>query len=81
RLPVVDGSVTEIEAVIKTKVTADKVNEAIKKHAVDIPSVGYDDRQIVSSEVIGTTQGSIFDPTQTEVTTAGDIQLAKTVAW
>ncbi|MBU5583978.1 type I glyceraldehyde-3-phosphate dehydrogenase, partial [Enterococcus sp. S181_ASV_20] len=30
---------------------------------------------------IGTTQGSIFDPTQTEVTSAGDYQLVKTVAW
>ncbi|MGC3121059.1 type I glyceraldehyde-3-phosphate dehydrogenase, partial [Enterococcus faecalis] len=27
------------------------------------------------------TEGSIFDPTQTEVTTAGDFQLLKTVAW
>ena len=51
------------------------------KHTVDNPSFGYDDRQIVSSDVIGTTQGSIFDPTQTEVTTAGDFQLVKTVAW
>ena len=66
---------------LKTKVTADQVNEAIKKHTVDNPSFGYDYRQIVSSDVIGTTQGSIFDPTQTEVTTAGDFQLVKTVAW
>ena len=81
RVPVVDGSLTELVSVLKTKVTADQVNEAIKKHTVDNPSFGYDDRQIVSSDVIGTTQGSIFDPTQTEVTTAGDFQLVKTVAW
>ncbi|MFU1806158.1 type I glyceraldehyde-3-phosphate dehydrogenase, partial [Enterococcus faecium] len=37
--------------------------------------------EIVSGDIIGTTEGSIFDPTQTEVTTAGDFQLVKTVAW
>ena len=61
--------------------TADEVNEAMKKYTVDNPSFGYDDRQIVSSDVIGTTAGSIYDPTQTEVTAAGDFQLVKTVAW
>ena len=81
RVPVVDGSLTELVSILKTKVTADQVNEAIKKHTVDNPSFGYDDREIVSGDVIGTTQGSIFDPTQTEVTTAGDYQLVKTVAW
>ncbi|HBQ43988.1 MAG TPA: type I glyceraldehyde-3-phosphate dehydrogenase, partial [Lactobacillus acetotolerans] len=41
----------------------------------------YNDDNIVSSDVIGMTAGSIFDPTQTMVTTAGDKQLVKTVAW
>lgn len=81
RVPVVDGSLTELVSILKQKVTAEEVNEAIKKHTIDNPSFGYDDREIVSGDVIGTTQGSIFDPTQTEVTTAGDFQLVKTVAW
>ena len=41
----------------------------MKKHTIDNPSFGYDDREIVSGDIIGTTEGSIFDPTQTEVTT------------
>ncbi|WP_430598505.1 type I glyceraldehyde-3-phosphate dehydrogenase [Enterococcus sp. AZ177] len=81
RVPVVDGSLTELVSILKTKVTADQVNEAMKKQTVDNPSFGYDDREIVSGDVIGTTEGSIFDPTQTEVTTSGDFQLVKTVAW
>ena len=81
RVPVVDGSLTELVSILKTKVTADQVNEAIKKQTIDNPSFGYDDREIVSGDVIGTTEGSIFDPTQTEVTTSGDFQLVKTVAW
>ncbi len=37
--------------------------------------------EIVSSDVIGTTFGGIFDPTQTEVVTTDDYQLIKTVSW
>ena len=82
RVSVVDGSLTELVSILKTKnVTADQVNEAIKKHTENNPSFGWNEDEIVSSDVIGTTQGSIFDTTQTEVTTAGDYQLVKTVAW
>lgn len=81
RVPVVDGSLTELVTILDKKVTADEVNAAIKKHTENNPSFGYDDRQIVSSDVIGSTYGSIFDPTQTEVTEAGDFQLVKTVSW
>lgn len=81
RVPVVDGSLTELVAILDKKVTADEVNSALKKHTENNPSFGYDDREIVSGDVIGTTYGSIFDPTQTEVTTSGDFQLVKTVAW
>ncbi|WP_125704813.1 type I glyceraldehyde-3-phosphate dehydrogenase [Lacticaseibacillus daqingensis] len=82
RVSVVDGSLTELVSILKTKnVTADQVNEAIKKHTENNPSFGYNADEVVSSDIIGTTYGSIFDPTQTEVTTAGDYQLVKTVAW
>ncbi|MEI5993053.1 type I glyceraldehyde-3-phosphate dehydrogenase [Candidatus Enterococcus mansonii] len=81
RVPVVAGSLTELVSILKINVTAEQVNEVIQKHTVENPSFDYDDRQIVSSDVIGSTAGSIFDPTQTEVITAGDVQLVKTVAW
>ncbi|GAF40179.1 glyceraldehyde-3-phosphate dehydrogenase [Agrilactobacillus composti DSM 18527 = JCM 14202] len=81
RVSVVDGSLTELVTILDKEVTADQVNEALKKHTENNESFGYNDDEIVSSDVIGTTFGSIFDPTQTEVTTAGDKQLVKTVAW
>ncbi|MFD0898743.1 type I glyceraldehyde-3-phosphate dehydrogenase [Loigolactobacillus binensis] len=81
RVGVVDGSLTELVSILDKKVTADEVNEAIKKHTEGNESFGYNADEIVSSDVIGTTFGSIFDPTQTEVTSAGDKQLVKTVAW
>jgi len=81
RVGVVDGSLTELVSILDKKVSADEVNEAIKKHTEGNESFGWNADEIVSSDIIGTTYGSIFDPTQTEVTTAGDKQLVKTVAW
>ena len=79
RVSVVDGSLTELVSILKTKVTADQVNAAMKKHENE--SFAYTEDEVVSSDIIGTTAGSVFDPSQTEVTTAGDYQLVKTVAW
>ena len=81
RVPVVDGSLTELVSILDKDVTAEEVNAAIKKHTEGNESFGWNEDEIVSSDIIGTTYGSIFDPTQTEVTKAGDKQLVKTVAW
>ncbi|QBO36631.1 type I glyceraldehyde-3-phosphate dehydrogenase [Periweissella cryptocerci] len=81
RVAVVDGSLTELVSIFSKKVTADEVNEAIKKYTVDNDAFGWNEDGIVSSDIIGSTYGSVFDPTQTEVTTSGDFQLVKTVAW
>ena len=44
-------------------------------------SFGYTEDEIVSSDIIGMTFGSLFDATQTKVQTVGDTQLVKTVSW
>ena len=44
-------------------------------------SYGYTEDEIVSSDIIGITYGSLFDATQTKVLTVGDQQLVKTVSW
>ncbi|MNP26774.1 Glyceraldehyde-3-phosphate dehydrogenase 1 [compost metagenome] len=44
-------------------------------------SFGYTEDEIVSSDVIGITYGSLFDATQTKILTVGDKQLVKTVSW
>ncbi len=81
RVGVVDGSLTELVTVLDKKVTVEEVNEAMKKATEDNEAFGYTEDEIVSSDIIGSTFGSVFDPSQTEVTTAGDTQLVKTVAW
>ena len=44
-------------------------------------SFGYTEEQLVSSDIVGITYGSLFDATQTKVMTVGDQQLVKTVSW
>jgi glyceraldehyde 3-phosphate dehydrogenase len=79
RIPVITGSVTELYSVLGKDVTAEEINAAMK--AASNESFGYNEDEIVSSDVIGTTFGSLFDSTQTKVIKTGDKQLVKTVSW
>ena len=66
RVPVPTGSTTILTAVVKgTDVTVEGINAAMKAAASD--SFGYNEDQIVSSDVIGITYGSLFDAKQTMV--------------
>ena len=79
RVPVITGSVTELYSILEKAVTVDEVNAAMK--AASNESFGYNEDEIVSSDVIGINFGSLFDSTQTKVQTIGDKQLVKTVSW
>jgi glyceraldehyde 3-phosphate dehydrogenase len=79
RVPVLTGSLTELVTVLKKKVTLEEVNAAMKAAANE--SFGYTEDEIVSSDVIGITYGSLYDATQTRVIANGDHQLVKTVSW
>jgi glyceraldehyde 3-phosphate dehydrogenase len=79
RVPVITGSLTELTTILNKKTTAEELNAAMK--AASNESFGYTEDEIVSSDVIGTTFGSLFDATQTKVMTVGDNQMVKTVSW
>ena len=80
RVPVPTGSLTQLVAVCDGTVTADEVNAAMK--AAASASFGYTEEEIVSSDVIGITFGSLFDATQTKVMDMGDGKtLVKVVSW
>ena len=79
RVPTITGSLTELTSVLSKPVTADEINKAMK--AASNESFGYTEDEIVSTDIIGTTYGSLFDATQTKVLTVGDKQLVKTVSW
>jgi glyceraldehyde 3-phosphate dehydrogenase len=79
RVPTLTGSLTELVSILSKKVTAEEINAAMK--AASNESFGYNEDEIVSSDIIGTHYGSLFDATQTKVITVGDTQLVKTVSW
>lgn len=71
RVPTPTGSTTILIAVVKGKdVTVEGINAAMKAAAND--SFGYNEEQIVSSDIIGMTYGSLFDATQTMVAKVDD---------
>ena len=71
----------EVYTIASRSATVEEVNDMMKKATIDNPSFGYNEEQIVSSDVIGSSFGSLFDATQTDVTSFGDNQIVKTVAW
>jgi glyceraldehyde 3-phosphate dehydrogenase len=79
RVPTVTGSLTELVTVLGKKVSIEEVNAAMKAAANE--SFGYNEDEIVSSDIIGISYGSLFDATQTKVITVGETQMVKTVSW
>ena len=81
RVPVPTGSTTILTAVVKGEnVTVEGINEAMKSAQSD--SFGYTEEEIVSSDVIGITYGSLFDATQTMVQELGDgLYQVQVVSW
>ena len=65
RVPTPTGSTTILNAVVKGTVTKDQINAQMKAEATE--SFGYNEDEIVSSDVIGMRFGSLFDATQTMV--------------
>ena len=76
RVPTPTGSTTILVAKVKKAVTKEEINAYMKSVASD--SFGYNEDQIVSSDIIGETHGSIFDATQTMV---GEENLVQVVSW
>ena len=81
RVPVPTGSTTILVAVVKGEnVTKEGINAAMK--AASSESFGYTEEELVSSDVIGITYGSLFDATQTMVTEIGDgLYQVQVVSW
>ena len=84
RVPVVDGSLVDLSLNLKRKTTKEEINklmeEASKASLKDI--LGYTEDPIVSSDILGITEGSLFDGTQTMVMDLPEgKQIVKVVSW
>ena len=76
RVPTPTGSTTILVAEVEKSVTKEEINAAMKAAATE--SFGYNEEEIVSSDIVGSTYGSIFDATQTMV---GQDNLVQVVSW
>lgn len=79
RVPVITGSITELVAVVSKDASVESVNAAMKAAANE--SFGYTEEELVSSDIIGISYGSLFDATQTKVSTVGGVNLVKVASW
>lgn len=83
RVPVVTGSITILDATLKDptdSVTVEGINAAMK--AEQNESFGYNEDEIVSTDVIGMSYGSLFDATQTLAQRCGtNIYEVRVVSW
>jgi glyceraldehyde 3-phosphate dehydrogenase len=71
RVPTPTGSLTILTAVVDGEVTVEQINDAMKKAACN-ESFGYTEEELVSSDIIGITYGSLFDATQTMAKPTGN---------
>ena len=76
RVPTPTGSTTILVATVEKSVTKEEINAAMKAAATE--SYGYTEDEIVSSDIVGMTYGSLFDATQTMV---GEDNLVQVVSW
>jgi glyceraldehyde 3-phosphate dehydrogenase len=80
RVPVITGSLVDLTCVLEKDVTKEEINAAMKAAANE--TLGYNEEQIVSTDIIGMHYGSLFDATLTKVMDVeGGKQQVKIVAW
>ena len=80
RVPVPDGSVTDLVAVLSREASRDEINDAFLAAASDGPLAGklvYTDDPIVSSDIVGSPASCTFD----SLSTMANGSLVKVVGW
>ncbi|QDY86748.1 type I glyceraldehyde-3-phosphate dehydrogenase [Mycoplasma anserisalpingitidis] len=79
RVPTITGSLVDLTLVLDKQPTVEEINAAFAKAANE--TLKYETNPIVSSDVIGSTYGSIFDPELTSVKSTKDGNLYKLFSW
>ena len=83
RVPVPDGSITDLTAELSRKVTAKEINDAIRSAAQGKMKgiVEYSEDPLVSSDIVGNPHSCVFDSLSTIVTPKEGGQLVKVFGW
>jgi len=80
RVPVPDGSITDMVAVVDRDVSIDEVNDAFQKAAADASFMGvleYSDQELVSQDIVGSPKSCVFSAPDTMV----NGRLVKVLGW
>lgn len=83
RVPVPDGSMVDLTAILSREVTAAEINAAMKKASeTNLKGIlGYTEDPIVSSDVIGEKVSSLFDGLSTMVLGGEKGDMVKVISW
>jgi glyceraldehyde 3-phosphate dehydrogenase len=79
RVPVITGSVVDLVVELEKDATVESINEAMEAAANE--TLGYTEDPIVSSDVIGTLYGSIFDAQLTKMIDVDGKKMFKIITW
>jgi len=79
RVPTITGSVVDLTVEVKKPVTLELIDEAFKKAANE--TLAYVSDPIVSSDVIGSLYGSLYDANTTQILNLDGRQIVKVMAW
>ncbi|EFF41409.1 glyceraldehyde 3-phosphate dehydrogenase, C-terminal domain protein [Mycoplasmopsis alligatoris A21JP2] len=79
RVPTLTGSLVDLTVKLKKQPTVEELNAAFAKAANE--SMKYETAPIVSSDIVGSSYGSIFDPELTSVLKTKDGSLYKMFSW
>lgn len=82
RVPVVTGSLVDLTFELEKDATKDEINKAVKAFADKSEALTYCTDPIVSSDIIGSSYGSIFDAELTrEIIGSDGKKLFKVISW
>jgi len=80
RVPVVDGSISDLTLQLGTEVTVEQINQAVAAAAVDGPMAGiirYTEAPLVSTDIVGDPASCVFDARLTQASG----RLVKVFGW
>lgn len=79
RVPTVTGSLVDLVLELKKSPTVEEINNLVKSKVSE--TLGYNGDEIVSSDIIGETHGSIFDPKLTMMLDVDGKKMYKLFTW
>ena len=79
RVPVITGSLVELTCILEKEVTIEEINNLFKNNESE--TLGYNEDEIVSSDIIGMSYASLFDSTLTKIIKSDNYSLVKVASW